>query len=120
MKEPQAFPTAADHSPLSQSRAGDIRQLGRTGGWGICGDGAVPHPASSMCPQSVSPPLLVAGLYCRYLKPDVDKKSKHKTAVKKKTLNPEFNEVRGMKPRESAPLPPPQGREPWRDWTPFP
>nr|XP_008513000.1 PREDICTED: double C2-like domain-containing protein beta [Equus przewalskii] len=30
-----------------------------------------------------------------YLKPDVDKKSKHKTAVKKKTLNPEFNEVRG-------------------------
>ncbi|NXS57402.1 DOC2B protein, partial [Brachypteracias leptosomus] len=29
-----------------------------------------------------------------YLKPDEDKKSKHKTAVKKKTLNPEFNEVR--------------------------
>uniref|UniRef100_G1TZC0 Rab effector Noc2 n=1 Tax=Oryctolagus cuniculus TaxID=9986 RepID=G1TZC0_RABIT len=27
-----------------------------------------------------------------YLKPDVDKRSKHKTAVKKKTLNPEFNE----------------------------
>ncbi|XP_069838368.1 double C2-like domain-containing protein alpha [Dendropsophus ebraccatus] len=27
-----------------------------------------------------------------YLKPDVEKKSKHKTAVKKKTLNPEFNE----------------------------
>lgn len=25
----------------------------------------------------------------------MDKKSKHKTAVKKKTLNPEFNEVRG-------------------------
>lgn len=31
--------------------------------------------------------------YCRYLKPDVQKKSKHKTAVIKKTLNPEFNEV---------------------------
>lgn len=30
---------------------------------------------------------------CRYLKPDENKKSKHKTAVKKKTLNPEFNEV---------------------------
>lgn len=30
----------------------------------------------------------------RYLKPDVQKKSKHKTAVVKKTLNPEFNEVR--------------------------
>lgn len=30
---------------------------------------------------------------CSYLKPDEDKKSKHKTAVKKKTLNPEFNEV---------------------------
>lgn len=29
---------------------------------------------------------------CSYLKPDEDKKSKHKTAVKKKTLNPEFNE----------------------------
>ncbi|XP_005405266.1 PREDICTED: double C2-like domain-containing protein alpha isoform X2 [Chinchilla lanigera] len=28
-----------------------------------------------------------------YLRPDVDKKSKHKTCVKKKTLNPEFNEV---------------------------
>ncbi|KAI2666408.1 Double C2-like domain-containing protein alpha [Labeo rohita] len=28
-----------------------------------------------------------------YLKPDVKKKSKHKTAVIKKTLNPEFNEV---------------------------
>ncbi|XP_063152508.1 double C2-like domain-containing protein beta [Candoia aspera] len=27
-----------------------------------------------------------------YLKPDEDKKSKHKTAVKKKTLNPEFHE----------------------------
>ncbi|XP_041092555.1 double C2-like domain-containing protein beta [Polyodon spathula] len=33
-----------------------------------------------------------------YLKPDVDKKSKHKTAVKKKTLNPEFNEVQACLP----------------------
>ena len=33
-------------------------------------------------------------LCCRYLKPDENKKSKHKTAVKKKTLNPEFNEVK--------------------------
>ncbi|NXG25842.1 DOC2B protein, partial [Grallaria varia] len=31
-----------------------------------------------------------------YLKPDEDKKSKHKTAVKKKTLNPEFNEVASL------------------------
>lgn len=30
-----------------------------------------------------------------YLRPDVDKKSKNKTGVKKKTLNPEFNEVNG-------------------------
>lgn len=30
----------------------------------------------------------------RYLKPDVQKKSKHETAVVKKTLNPESNEVR--------------------------
>ncbi|TFJ96414.1 ribose 5-phosphate isomerase [Platysternon megacephalum] len=27
-----------------------------------------------------------------YLKPDMEKKSKHKTSVKKKTLNPEYNE----------------------------
>ena len=32
----------------------------------------------------------------RYLKPDENKKSKHKTAVKKKTLNPEFNEVQSL------------------------
>lgn len=32
-------------------------------------------------------------MHFRYLKPDENKKSKHKTAVKKKTLNPEFNEV---------------------------
>ena len=30
---------------------------------------------------------------CRYLKPDKQKKSKYKTKVKPKTLNPEFNEV---------------------------
>ena len=28
-----------------------------------------------------------------YLKPDVHKKSKKRTSVKKKTLNPEYNEV---------------------------
>lgn len=38
-------------------------------------------------------PFLIAMLSNRYLKPDENKKSKHKTAVKKKTLNPEFNEV---------------------------
>jgi len=31
---------------------------------------------------------------CSYLKPDKQKKSKYKTKVKPKTLNPEFNEVR--------------------------
>lgn len=36
---------------------------------------------------------LLCWFHCSYLKPDEDKKSKHKTAVKKKTLNPEFNEV---------------------------
>lgn len=44
----------------------------------------------------------------RYLKPDENKKSKHKTAVKKKTLNPEFNEVTNPQPRHSkaaAPAP---------------
>lgn len=29
-----------------------------------------------------------------WLKPDMGKKAKHKTQIKKKTLNPEFNEVR--------------------------
>ncbi|XP_044531535.1 double C2-like domain-containing protein beta [Gracilinanus agilis] len=43
----------------------------------------------SICLEKQLPFL---GYYYRYLKPDVDKKSKHKTAVKKKTLNPEFNE----------------------------
>lgn len=28
-----------------------------------------------------------------WLKPDLGKKAKHKTQIKKKTLNPEFNEV---------------------------
>ncbi|EPQ02760.1 Double C2-like domain-containing protein beta [Myotis brandtii] len=47
-----------------------------------------------------------------YLKPDVDKKSKHKTAVKKKTLNPEFNEVPGVGEAAGGPLP----SLPGRDW----
>jgi len=34
--------------------------------------------------------------YCSYLKPDKQKKSKYKTSVKPKTLNPEFNEVKYM------------------------
>ena len=36
----------------------------------------------------------IISLCFRYLKPDRDKKSKFKTAVKKKTLNPEYHEVR--------------------------
>lgn len=32
-------------------------------------------------------------LCCRYLKPDMGKKAKNKTQIKKKTLNPEYNEV---------------------------
>ncbi|XP_072604029.1 double C2-like domain-containing protein beta isoform X3 [Vulpes vulpes] len=47
-----------------------------------------------------------------YLKPDVDKKSKHKTAVKKKTLNPEFNEVQGAGEAAGKLLAVPQGRGP--------
>ena len=30
---------------------------------------------------------------CSFLKPDMGKKAKNKTQIKKKTLNPEFNEV---------------------------
>ena len=41
----------------------------------------------------------------------MDKKSKHKTAVKKKTLNPEFNEVQGAGEAMGKPLP-----LPWGDW----
>lgn len=37
--------------------------------------------------------LLFTSLFS-YLKPDVHKKSKRRTSVKKKTLNPEYNEVR--------------------------
>ena len=33
-------------------------------------------------------------IICRYLKPDKGKKSKHKTRVARRALNPEFNEVR--------------------------
>lgn len=36
----------------------------------------------------------------------MDKKSKHKTRVKKKTLNPEFNEVNGAEARNRAGLGP--------------
>lgn len=32
-------------------------------------------------------------LFISVLQPDMGKKSKYKTSVKKKTLNPEFNEV---------------------------
>lgn len=58
-----------------------------------------PGSAQELQPQ-MSPPVASCPPHwdplwspCSYLKPDEDKKSKHKTAVKKKTLNPEFNEV---------------------------
>lgn len=61
-------------------------------------------PGSPAClPRWRARELCMTVLYrfpCSYLKPDEDKKSKHKTAVKKKTLNPEFNEV-GFARRDS-------------------
>ncbi|XP_037666400.1 double C2-like domain-containing protein beta [Choloepus didactylus] len=58
-----------------------------------------PPPRISVCdedkfrsPTTARPSASAWGSSCRYLKPDVDTKSKHKTVVKKKTLNPEFNE----------------------------
>ncbi len=49
------------------------------------------------CTSAVFSPVWSSSLLCcRYLKPDENKKSKHKTAVKKKTLNPEFNEVQSI------------------------
>lgn len=48
----------------------------------------------SSCYQTFRCPFPVSCFLLRYLKPDTQKKSKHKTAVLKKTLNPEFNEVR--------------------------
>lgn len=66
-----------------------------------------------LCPQLLPTPSCLSTDYnSRYLKPDVDKKSKHKTAVKKKTLNPEFNEVPGrVKAREGLGSPRPQQGE---------
>lgn len=37
--------------------------------------------------------LCCSVLFDRLLKPDMGKKAKNKTQIKKKTLNPEFNEV---------------------------
>lgn len=37
--------------------------------------------------------LWIFMLFCSYMKPDMGKKAKYKTQIKKKTLNPEFNEV---------------------------
>lgn len=37
--------------------------------------------------------FLLLFLFISVLQPDMGKKSKYKTSVKKKTLNPEFNEV---------------------------
>lgn len=37
--------------------------------------------------------FIVFMLLCSSLKPDMGKKAKNKTQIKKKTLNPEFNEV---------------------------
>ncbi len=43
-----------------------------------------------LCPLQL---LLSFSLCLSILQPDMGKKSKYKTSVKKKTLNPEFNEV---------------------------
>lgn len=62
---------------------------------GLCsgaGPAATDVPTRGLLPSSLGPTGLLRSR-CSYLKPDEDKKSKHKTAVKKKTLNPEFNEV---------------------------
>uniref|UniRef100_A0A8D2N9A6 C2 domain-containing protein n=1 Tax=Zonotrichia albicollis TaxID=44394 RepID=A0A8D2N9A6_ZONAL len=68
--------------------------------WRFKGLSHPPHPGSAQELQPLmSPPVFSCPPHwdplwspCSYLKPDEDKKSKHKTAVKKKTLNPEFNE----------------------------
>ena len=74
-----------------------IRRPGRTGPRDVSpGTKSSSRPRWLPLTHSFSPTLCLSlGYNSRYLKPDVDKKSKHKTAVKKKTLNPEFNEVRG-------------------------
>ena len=38
--------------------------------------------------------VLIFSYLFSYLKPDLNKKSKRRTSVKRKTLNPEYNEVR--------------------------
>lgn len=49
----------------------------------------------SLIPQDHAEFMSLSGfsLFLSVLQPDMGKKSKYKTSVKKKTLNPEFNEV---------------------------
>ncbi|NWH39568.1 DOC2B protein, partial [Chloropsis hardwickii] len=71
-----------------------VRGSGGSGGSATHLSLALLRSCSRRCPHPWPPALLTGLLWscCSYLKPDEDKKSKHKTAVKKKTLNPEFNE----------------------------
>ncbi|XP_012410927.1 double C2-like domain-containing protein beta [Trichechus manatus latirostris] len=77
-KLPGAIPGCAPN-PTWATRAGLHGQL-----WAL----STVNQAQIGHQEASTLPALSSG----YLKPDMDKKSKHKTAVKKKTLNPEFNE----------------------------
>ncbi|KAL6095075.1 doc2a [Pungitius sinensis] len=78
----QYFPPAADGAAAAAKAEAKERARG-----GLCvGVKRCAHLAA-MDVNGYSDPYVKT-----YLKPDVQKKSKHKTAVIKKTLNPEFNE----------------------------
>ena len=66
------------------------------------GRGGSPEPLSRAIPN------LTPSFPTSFLHPNVGKRRKYKTSVRKKTLNPEFNEV-GRGPVEAVPAAP--GRE---------
>lgn len=64
--------------------------------WGILGPQAWKGPQTASISSSASTLVPLSPSPHSWLKPDMGKKAKHKTQIKKKTLNPEFNEVRRL------------------------
>lgn len=71
------------------------------------GRGGSPEPLSRAIPN------LTPSFPTSFLHPHMGKRRKYKTSVRKKTLNPEFNEV-GRGPVEAVPAVPGRGRSAFR------